>query len=118
MGPGLTAVERATQAFADPANRTQVREWHEQGVSFMDMVERLGIAPFFDDELRKAINGLKPNEIAVIREAMVAEIDRVGAKGTPEYPIDCTIGVVRGPVDVTPIRIDGRPVARVTPADG
>lgn len=117
MGPGIDAVGRAAQAFADPRSRARIRQWHGEGVPLIEMAERLGIGEFFDSQLRRTIAALKPEEVVVIREAMLAELDRVGDTGTPDLPIDCEITSVSGEVDVTPIRVDGRPFARVTPAN-
>jgi hypothetical protein len=115
MGPGLDGVGQATAAFADPSNREQILQWHQEGVSFTDMIDRLGIGGF-GSELRAVIDRLSPEDVAVIREAMVAELVRVGPKGAGELPISCTIQAAPRAVDVTPIRVDGRPFARVTPA--
>jgi hypothetical protein len=115
MGPGLDGVGQATAAFADPANREQLLQWHREGVSFTDMIDRLGLGGF-DPGLRAVIDSLSPEDVAVIREAMVAELDRVGTGGAAELPISCTIAATPRAVDVTPIRVDGRPFARVTPA--
>jgi hypothetical protein len=115
MGPGLGGVGQATAAFADPSNREQILQWHQEGVSFTDMIDRLGIGGF-DPKLRAVIDGLSPEDVAVIREAMVAELVRVGPGGAGELPISCTIQATPQAVDVTPIRVDGRPFARVTPA--
>jgi hypothetical protein len=115
MGPGLDGVSQATAAFADPDHREQLLQWHEEGASFTDMIDRLGIGGF-DPELRAVIDRLSPEDVAVIREAMVAELVRVGPGGAGELPISCTIQATPRAVDVTPIRVDGRPFARVTPA--
>jgi hypothetical protein len=115
MGPNLTGVGQATSAFADPANHAQIRTWHEQGMAFTDMIDALGLGPAFDPALRAVIDALSPDEVAIIREAMIAELDRVGA-GPAELPVDCDIDSTPAAVDVTAIRIDGRPFARVTPS--
>jgi hypothetical protein len=115
MGPGLDGVGQAMAAFADPANREPILQWHREGASFTDMIDRLGLGGF-DPELRSVIDSLSPEAVAVIREAMVAELDRVGPGGAGELPISCTIEATPRSVDVTPIRVDGRPFARVTPA--
>ena len=115
MGPGLDGVGQAMAAFADPANREQILQWHQEGASFTDMIDRLGIDGF-DPGLLAVIDNLSPEDVTVIREAMVAELERVGPGGAGELPISCTIGGIPPSVDVTPIRVDGRPFARVTPA--
>jgi hypothetical protein len=115
MGPGLDGVGQAMAAFADPANREQILQWHHDGASFTAMIDGLGLGGF-GSELRAVIDGLSPEDVAVIREAMVAELDRVGPGEAAELPISCTIDETPRAVDVTPIRVDGRPFARVTPA--
>jgi hypothetical protein len=115
MGPGLDGVGLAISAFADPANREQILQWHREGASFTAMIDGLGLGGF-DPELRAVIDSLSPEDVAVIREAMVAELERVGPGGAGELPISCTIDATPQAVDVTPIRVDGRPFARVTPA--
>jgi hypothetical protein len=114
MGPGISAVQRATELFADPAVRAQVRTWHSQNVSLMDMVDRLGFAGLVDDPLRAAITGLSPDEVSIIRDAFLAEIDRAAESTQIIMPVECGLTEVAGPVTVTPAEIDGRPVARVT----
>ena len=37
------AVGQADVQFADPAVRVRIRAWHEEGVSLLDMGNRLGI---------------------------------------------------------------------------
>jgi hypothetical protein len=115
MGPGLDGVGQAMAAFADPSNREQILQWHREGASFTDMIDGLRLGGF-DPELRAVIDNLSAEDVAVIREAMVAELDRVGPGGAGELPISCTIDDTPRSVDVTPIRVDGRPFARVTPA--
>lgn len=114
MSPALTAVQRAQALFTDPAVRAQARTWHEEGVPLLDMVDRLGLSDLFVGELRDAIAGLAPDEVAIIRKAFVAEIDRAGASNVAPMPVDCTLDAVTGPVTVTAEDVGGRPVAKVT----
>lgn len=118
MGPGIDAVGQAAAAFANPDSRAQIRQWHEAGRPFIEMIDLLGIGDAFDAQLRATIAALTPDEVVVIREAMLAELDRVGPTGAAELPIDCDIDQLLGNVEVTPIRVDGRPFARITAQTG
>jgi hypothetical protein len=113
VGPSIVAVQHAAQVFADPAVRTQVRTWFDEGTPLLEMVDRLGIADFFDPELRVAIAGLSPEAVTMIRDAFVAEIDRAGASTSATLPVECEITRVTGPVTVTPAQSGGRQVVRV-----
>lgn len=113
MGPSIVAVQQAGRVFADPAVRTQVRAWFDEGTPLLEMVDRLGIADPFDPELRSAISGLSPEEVKVIRDAVVAEIDRAGASTDASLPVECEITRVTGPVSVSAAQSGGRQVARV-----
>jgi hypothetical protein len=114
MGPPVAAVQKAEQVFADPKVREQLLTWHAQQVPLLEMIDRLGFADLVDPALRDAIEGLTPQEVAIIRAAVVAEIDRAGDSETATLPVDCGIAPVTGPVTVTAADIDGRAVARVT----
>jgi hypothetical protein len=114
MGPALTAVQQAQLKFSDPAVRVQIRGWHEAGMSLLDMVDRIGLSGEFTGPLREAIAGLGADEVAIIRKAMIAEIDRAGASEVAPMPVDCTLDRVSGPVAVTAAEVDGRPFAKVT----
>ena len=116
MGPPLAAVRRAEEVFRDPKVRELLLTWHAQKVPLLDMVDRLGFSELIDSALRAAIEGLSPEEVAIIRDAMVEEIDRAGSSPGATLPIDCGIAKVTGPVSVTAVDVDGRSVARVTPA--
>ncbi|HEY3724429.1 MAG TPA: hypothetical protein VGN59_13845 [Acidimicrobiia bacterium] len=115
MGPPLAAVRRAEEVFADPDVRELLLTWHAQKLPLLEMVDRLGFSQLVDPELRAAIEGLGPEEVAIIRAAVVEEIDRAGTSGSATLPVDCGIAKVTGPVSVTAADVDGRSVARVTP---
>jgi hypothetical protein len=106
------AVGQADAQFSDPAVRTRIRAWHEEGVSLVDMGNRLGIV--FDDRLRDLIAGLSPAEVATIRKAMIAAIDRGGQGAGVKMPIDCTLDALPQNVVVTPEEVGGEPWIRVT----
>jgi hypothetical protein len=106
------AVGQADAQFADPAVRARVRAWHTEGVSLLDMANRLGIV--FDDPLRDIVAGLKPDEVATIRTAMIAAIDRGGQGTGVRMPIDCTLDSLPLGVVVTPEAIGGEPWVKVT----
>lgn len=113
MGPPLAAVQKAEQVFADPKVREMLLTWHAQAVPLLDMIDRLGFTDLVDPALRDAIARLSPAEVAIIRTAVVAEIDRAGDADTATLPIDCGIANVTGNVTVTAADVDGRSVARV-----
>ncbi|HEY5014067.1 MAG TPA: hypothetical protein VIK61_15390 [Acidimicrobiia bacterium] len=116
MGPMLTAVEQAQLKFSDPAIRAQVRAWHDEGVSFLDMVDRIGLSDLFTGPLRDAIAGLSPEEVATIRKAMIVAIDRAGKSADVVMPVNCQLDPAIGPVVVTPEDRGGEPWAKVTAA--
>jgi hypothetical protein len=105
------AVGQADAQFADPAVRARIRAWHEEGVTLLDMGNRLGIV--FDDRLRDIIAGLSADEVATIRKAMIAAIDRGGQGTDVKMPIDCTLDVLPKSVVVTPEEIGDQPYIRV-----
>jgi hypothetical protein len=114
MGPGLSAVQRATELFSDPAVRAQVRAWHTENVPLIDMVDRLGFTDLVDNALRAAITGLSPAEVSSVRTAFLAEIERAAQSRQIIMPVECALTEVTGPVTVTPAEVDGRPIVRVT----
>lgn len=116
MGPSIAAVQRAAQLFSDPSVRAQLLAWHAQDVPLLEMVDRLGFADLFDPELRAAVAGLKPDEVAILRAAFVAEINRAGDSEDATMPVECGIADVTGPVAVTSAEVGGRSVARVEPS--
>jgi hypothetical protein len=80
------------------------------------MIDRLGFSDLVDPALRDAIAGLSPQEVAIIRAAVAAEIDRSRDSETATLPVDCGIADVKGAVTVTAADVDGRAVARVVPS--
>ena len=118
MGPSIAAVQSAAELFSDPQVRARVLAWHEQDVPLLEMVERLGFLDLMEPVLRRAIEDLKPDEVAIIRSAFVAEIERAGEAPTATMPVRCGIIAVTGPVDVTSEQIDGREVAHVVDERG
>jgi hypothetical protein len=106
------AVGQADVQFADPAVRARIRVWHEEGVSLLDMGNRLGIV--FDAPLRDIIENLTPDEVATIRTAMIAAIDRGGQGTDVKMPIACTLDVLPASVVVSPEDVGGEPWVRVT----
>jgi hypothetical protein len=112
------AVGQADAQFTDPDVRARVRAWHEEGVSLLDMGNRLGIV--FDAPLRDIIEALSPAEVASIRKAMIAAIDRGGDARDVKMPVNCTLAQMPASVVVTPEDVDGEPWVRVTagPASG
>jgi hypothetical protein len=106
------AVGQAAAQFSDPSVRSRIRAWHEEGVSLLDMGNRLGIV--FDDQLRDIIAALSPDEVATIRKAMIAAIDRGGQGTDVTMPIDCTLQALPSQVVVTPEEVGGEPWVKVT----
>ena len=92
----LEPMQQAATAFANAGTRAQVLKWHEEGKPLLDMAAELGIS--FSDELRKLIAGLKPDEVATIRSAM---IDAIG-KNASVMPIDCNVQEMPASIVVTP----------------
>ncbi len=106
------AVGQADVQFADPAVRARIRAWHEEGVSLLDMGNRLSIV--FDAPLRDIIEKLTPDEVATIRKAMIAAIDRAGQSTDAQMPIDCTLAALPTAVFVNPEDVGGEPWVRIT----
>ena len=103
-------IGQAETEFSDPAIRARVLTMHEEGMPFLAMAGELGIV--FDGALRDAIAGLTTDEVAIIRKAMVAAINRDDA----QMPIDCEIGKLTSKIVVTAEDIGGEPWAKVTQA--
>jgi hypothetical protein len=113
MGPTLTDERReADEKFKDPKIRAQIKQWHEQGVSFVDMLERLGIS--VSQELRSVLDGLSKDEVALIRKVMVDEIDRAGDSADAAMPIDCP-QIAPVPVTISETTIRSKDGIKVTP---
>jgi hypothetical protein len=113
MGPTLTDERReADEKFKDPKVRAQVKQWHQQGVSFVDMLERLGIS--VSKELTDVLNALSKAEVDLIRTVMIEEIDRAGDSDDAAMPIDCPdLGPV--PVTISETSIGSKDGIKVTP---
>ncbi|MGZ4804095.1 MAG: hypothetical protein ACXV9P_15935, partial [Acidimicrobiia bacterium] len=98
------------------AKRAEARQWHIDGVPFLEMLDRLGLSHTVTPELRAAIEGLTPDEVAIIRAVFLEEIDRAGT-GSATMPVDCTLDQVPRSVTVTAESDkSGRQVAKVTAA--
>jgi hypothetical protein len=116
MGPALPPAGQAMQVFADPAVRTQVRQWHLDEVPFLDMIDRLGLSAQFVGPLRDAIANLSAEEVGIIRKAFIGAIDRAGDSEGASFPVACMIRGVPGPVTVMVLDKGGEAWARVVPA--
>lgn len=114
MGPALPPAALAMQAFGDPSVRSQVRQWHQDEVPFLDMVDRLGLGAQFVGPLRDAIANLTPDEVSIIRKAFLAAIDRAGDSDGAPFPVACRITATPGPVTVSALDKNGEPWAEVT----
>jgi hypothetical protein len=102
------AITEATTQFTDPAIRARVLKMHGQEMPFLAMAAELGIV--FDGALRDAIARLTADEVAIIRKAMVAAINR----DDPRMPVDCEIVELPAKIAVAAVDIDGVPWAQVT----
>lgn len=109
MTPALDmpAMLKAAEEFAKPEIRAQVLKWHEEGKPLLDMADELGIR--FSDPLRKLIAGLKPDEVATIRKAMVAAI----GNDASVMPVDCDVETMPASIVVTPDDKGGTLYAKV-----
>jgi hypothetical protein len=97
--PSFGLVQAANNALSDPKLRESVRQMHAEGYSLVKMIEALALDDEMDEQLRKVIEGLKPEVVEGIRTATLEMLDR----GEAALPIDC---------DVTPEQVDdGAPVA-------
>jgi hypothetical protein len=104
------AIAEAAAQFSDPAVRARVLKMHEDGMPLLDMAAALGIV--FDGALRDAIAGLTRDEVATIRKAMVAAINRDDA----QMPVDCTLDGLPARIEVTAAENAGAPWAKITAA--
>jgi hypothetical protein len=111
VSPGIA---QAAILFNDPAVREQVLAWHKEGVSLLDMSDRLKIV--FEPDLRKAIGDLRADEVATIRAAMIATIEGAGTETQATMPVDCTLDALPPAILVQPETIDGKPWAKVVAA--
>jgi len=109
MTPSIsTGIQTAFDEFANPARRPEILKWHEQQMPFLDMAARLGIK--FEPDLSDAIAKLTPEQVKVIREAMVASLESDGMV----MPIDCDLQELPAAIVVTPAVVNDRPYAKVT----
>lgn len=111
VSPGIVAAEGL---FNDPAVREQVLGWHQEGVSLLDMSDRLKLP--FEPELRDAIAKLTEKEVAIIRAAMIATIEAAGSATQATMPVDCKLQSLPPAIAVEPVTIDSQPWARVVEA--
>jgi hypothetical protein len=111
VSPGIA---QAMILFNDPAVREQVLAWHKEGVSLLDMSDRLKIV--FEPDLRATIGNLKADEVATIRTAMVAAIEGAGTETQATMPVDCALNVLPPAISVEPETVDGQPWAKVVAA--
>jgi hypothetical protein len=112
MGPTLTEREQADLKFNDPKIRAQIKQWHDQGVSFVDMLGRLDIR--VSPELRAVLDGLSKDEVALVRKVMVEEIERAGDSSDARMPIDCP-DIAAVPVTISETSIGSKDGIKVTP---
>jgi hypothetical protein len=114
MAPSLTIVQEAQQAWDEPATRARILEMHARGDSLVAMTDELGLGDALDDDLRAVVDGLSPEEVAVIRDAFVSAAT-VPAGAAASFPVDCAVTDVTGGVHVVAAGTPDAPIAQVLP---
>jgi len=99
---------------ADPGFAQQIRAMHGDNVPLLDMVDQLGLAGEMSAAVRNIVQQLPPADIAAIRQATLAMLDRA----ENQMPVDCDLSqreIDTGtPVDVEVASdAEGHPVIRV-----
>jgi hypothetical protein len=113
MPPGDALVSAANAALADPNVRESVKQMHAEGYGLVQMVEALGLDDDMSGPIRRILEGLSPEAVTGIREAMLAML----ATDAPEMPLDCAVtksdldAGVRVQVGVAPVK--GTPTIQV-----
>jgi hypothetical protein len=92
MGVGARVVQEAARAWGDPTRREQIVQMHAEGRSLVEMTEALGLGDALDaDGLRDVVASLSADEVRLIRDAFVAEADRVGTAAGANFPVECAL---------------------------
>ncbi|MBK5286925.1 MAG: hypothetical protein JJE46_00525 [Acidimicrobiia bacterium] len=93
---------------------------HARGDTLLDMVNALGLTPALEaDGLTEVIENLTDPEVKIIRDAFIAEAERVADRPGASFPIDCRAGTIGARVRVVPAPASPgatAPVARIEPA--
>jgi hypothetical protein len=87
MPPSDALVSAANAAMADPNVRESVKQMHAQGYGLVQMVEALGLDDDMSAPIRQIIEGLPPDVVAGIREAVLAMLET----DATAMPIDCEL---------------------------
>jgi len=113
MPPGDPLVSAANAALADPNVRESVKRMHAEGYGLVQMVEALGLDDDMSGPIRQVLEGLSPEAVTGIREAMLAMLET----DAPEMPLDCAVTKsdldARVPVEVGVAPVKGTPTIQV-----
>jgi hypothetical protein len=119
MAGGTPLTQQAARLWTDPAKRAEIVTMYADGISLIDMCDRLGLGPAVDaDGLRDVIRNLNPQEVDVIRDAFLAEATATPGPGA-NFPVDCRVDDGRPGVRVVREAADRGavgPIARIEPA--
>ena len=78
-------VQASNEALRNPEVCARVREMHAEDTPLLDMVDALGLDDDMTPEIRAVIQGLSPDVVASIRQAMLEMLDN----GETVMPIEC-----------------------------
>ena len=99
MSVGSLVAQEAARVWGNPQTRAQIVQMHAEGRSLVEMTDALGLGGALDaDGLRDVVAGLSAEEVQLVRDAFVAEADRVGPAPGANFPVDCTLDDVRAGV--------------------
>ncbi len=92
MPMAMQLPQAAARLWGDPATRQRIVDMHARGDSLLAMVDALGLTDSLDaDGLRDVVANLSDAEVAVIRDAFVAEAREVGDQAGASFPVDCRV---------------------------
>lgn len=116
MDSGGGLITMINSRLADDAFRQQVIELNATDMTFVGMVEALGLAVEMSDAVRQIVENLPANVVAEIRAATTHAL----TAGESVMPVDCNLSqtdIDRGaPVTVAVVDEAGNPTIRVRSA--
>ncbi len=106
-------VQASNEALRDPGVRARVREMHAADTPLLDMVDALDLADEMSPEIRAVIQGLSPDVVASIRQAMLDMLDN----DETVMPIECGMSdaELASGVDVDVVQSRARLTVQVRP---
>ena len=117
MGSIMQLPQEAARIWGDPTRRAEIVQMHNDGRSFVEMVDALDLRAALEaDGLLEIVENLSAADVTIIRDAFLSEATRAGTAGGASLPIDCRVENPTARVRVTevPGSRDGvMPIARI-----